>query len=127
MAEQNNTKDARKKFDQEDEFQILPKDLLATSEGMILVQAKFLKETLVRFHDHKLAAHQGIEIDYIVEIRGKYFLPKLAKDVWIHIINCLICTKRNVSGKCKILLQPFFIAEYIWQLMTLDIFGPRYL
>lgn len=73
MAENIKPKDARKKCDQEDEFQILPKDRLATSEGMILVQEKFLKETQVRFHDHKLAAHQGIETDYIVEIRGKYF------------------------------------------------------
>jgi hypothetical protein len=123
MVEQDKPVGERRKFDKQDEFQILPNGLLANAEGKIVVPAKLRKEILVRFHDHKLAAHQGIE-KTIAKIRAKYFWPKLAKDVRIHIINCLTCAKRKVAGTCKAPLQPFPIAEYIWQRMAMDIVGP---
>lgn len=93
MVEQNKPK----KFDQKDAFQILPKGLLVHPGGRIVVQAKLRKEILVSFHSPKLAAHQGIE-KTVAKILGKYFWSKLAKDVRIQIINCLICATRKVSG-----------------------------
>jgi hypothetical protein len=123
MVEQDKPMEERRKFDKQDEFQILPNGLLANAGGKIVVPARPRKEILVRFHDHKLAAHQGIE-KTIAKIRAKYFWPKLAKDVRIHIINCLTCAKRKVAGTCKAPPQPFPIAEYIWQRMAMDIVGP---
>ena len=90
----------RVEFSQEDEFQILPSGLLATSRGKIVVPAKLRKEILERFHDHKLAGHQGVEKTLTI-IRNKYFWPKMAQEVRIHVINCLICAKRKVAGTCK--------------------------
>jgi hypothetical protein len=120
MVEQDKPMEERRKFDKQDEFQILPNGLLANAGGKIVVPARPRKEILVRFHDHKLAAHQGIE-KTIAKIRAKYFWPKLAKDVRIHIINCLTCAKRKVAGTCKAPPQPFPNAEYIWQRMAMDI------
>ena len=113
----------RVEFSQEDEFQILPSGLLATSRGKIVVPAKLRKEILERFHDHKLAGHQGVEKTLTI-IRNKYFWPKMAQEVRIHVINCLICAKRKVAGTCKAPLQPIPIAEYVWQRMAIDIVGP---
>jgi hypothetical protein len=67
MVEQNKPK----KFDQEDKFQILPKSLLASPGGRIVVLAKLCKVILVTFHSHELAAHQGIE-KTVENMRGKH-------------------------------------------------------
>ena len=60
MTERSKQKD-KNKFKQEDEFKILSSGLLATSRGKIVVPAKLRKEILERFHNHKLAGHQGVE------------------------------------------------------------------
>jgi hypothetical protein len=122
MTDRSKQKD-RVKFSQEDEFKILPSGLLATSRGEIVVPAKLRKEILERFHDHKLAGHQGVQKTLTI-IKNKYFWPKMAQDVRIHIINCLICARRKVAGTCRAPLQPIPIAEYVWQRMAMDIVGP---
>jgi transposase InsO family protein len=65
----------------------------------------------------------GIE-KTLANIRNKYFWPKMARDVRIHVTNCLICAKRKAAKACKAPLQPFPVAEYLWQLVAMDIVGP---
>ena len=55
---------------------------------------------MVRFNDHKLAAHMGIE-KTLENIRNKYFWTKMARDVRMHVTNCLICAKRKATKACK--------------------------
>jgi transposase InsO family protein len=110
-------------FGEEDSFKILPSGLWATSREKIVVPMEFQKEIMVRYHDHKLAAHMGIE-KTLANIRNKYFWPKMARDVRIHVTNCLICAKRKAAKACKAPLQPFPVAEYLWQLVAMDIVGP---
>ena len=95
----------------------MPSGLLATSRGKIVVPAKLRKEILERFHDHKLAGHQGVKKTLTI-IKNKYFWPKMAQDVRIHVINC------QVAATCKAPLQPILIEEYVWQRMAIDIVGP---
>lgn len=121
---QKNTGNARPEhFGEEDSFKILPNGLWATAREKIVVPMEFQKEIMVRFHDHKLAAHMGIE-KTLANIRNKYFWPKMARDVRTHVTNCLICAKRKAAKACKAPLQPFPIAEYLWQRVAMDIVGP---
>ena len=121
LAEGNNA--TARKFSPEDDFQILPSGLIATSRGQIVVPAKLQKEILDRFHSHKLSAHQGIE-KTLAKIRSKYFWPKMSRDVRIFVTNCLLCARRKVSTKCKAPMQPIPIADYVWQRIAMDIVGP---
>ena len=123
LADGSGRRDDSDKFSQEDEFVILPSGLLATARGRIVVPAKLRKEILERFHNHKLAGHQGIEKTLAI-IKNKYFWPKMARDIRIHITNCLVCARRKVAGTCKAPLQPMPVAEYVWQRMAIDIVGP---
>lgn len=102
---------------------ILPSGLLATLRGRIVVPAELRKEILERFHIHKLADHEGVKKTLTI-IRNKYYWPKMARDVRIHILNCLVCAKRKFAGTCKAPLQPIPIAEYVWQRMAIHIMGP---
>ena len=46
-----------RQISEEDNFKILPNELLATTEGRIVVPAKFQMEIMERYHDHRLAGH----------------------------------------------------------------------
>jgi transposase InsO family protein len=123
LMEKQTGKERPDHFGEEDSFKILPSGLWATSREKIVVPMEFQKEIMVRYHDHKLAAHMGIE-KTLANIRNKYFWPKMARDVRIHVTNCLICAKRKAAKACKAPLQPFPVAEYLWQLVAMDIVGP---
>ena len=110
-------------FGEEDSFKILTNGLLATAREKIVVPVEFKKEIMVRFHDHNLAAHMGIE-KTLANIQNKYFWPKMAMDVRKHVTNCLICAKLKAAKVCKAPLQPIPIAEYLWQRVAMDIIGP---
>jgi transposase InsO family protein len=123
LMEKQTGKERPDHFGEEDSFKILPSGLWATSREKIVVPMEFQKEIMVRYHDHKLAAHMGIE-KTLANIRNKYFWPKMARDVRIHVTNCLICAKRKAAKVCKAPLQPFPVAEYLWQRVAMDIVGP---
>ena len=48
----------------------------------------------------------------------------MARNVRIHVTNCIICAKRKAAKTCKAPIQPFPIAEYLWQRVAMDIVGP---
>ena len=107
----------------EDDFKYLPSGLLTTASGQIVVPAKLHRELMEQYHDHKLAGHLGV-VKTLANLRNKYFWPKMANDVKIHVLNCLICAKKKASGACKAPLQPIPVADYIWQRLAMDIVGP---
>ena len=107
----------------EDDFQYLPSGLLTTASGQIVVPAKLRQEIMEQYHDHKLAGHLGV-IKTLANIRNKYFWPRMASEVKIHVLNCLTCAKRKASGACKAPLQPIPISDYIWERLAMDIVGP---
>ncbi len=124
MLMEKHTENARPDhFGEENSLKILPNGLLATAWGKIVVPMEFQNEIMVRFHDHKLAAHLGIE-KTLANIRNKYFWPKMARDVWIHVRNCLIFGKIKAAKACIAPLQPLSIAEYLWQRVAMNIVGP---
>ena len=71
----------------DDNFQILPNNLLANASGKIVVPAKLQKEIMIRYHDHKLAGHFGVTKTLSI-IRAKYFWPKLIPQIMSKRLLC---------------------------------------
>ena len=107
----------------DDNFQILPNNLLANASGKIVVPAKLQKEIMIRYHDHKLAGHFGVTKTLSI-IRAKYFWPKMIPQIQAHVRNCLLCAKRKAHTTCKAPMQPIPPSEYIWERIAMDIMGP---
>lgn len=107
----------------DDSFIFLPNKLLANASGRLVVPAKFQKEIMIRYHDHKLAGHFGIA-KTLSTIRAKYFWPRMIPQIQEHIRNCLFCAKRKAHTSCKAPLQPITPSDYIFERVAMDIMGP---
>ena len=112
-----------RQISEEDNFKILPNELLETEEGRIVVPAKFHKEIMGRYHDHRLAGHFG-EAKTLDEIKSKYFWPRMTKHIKDYIRNCLTCARRKAQRTCKTPLQPIPVSNFIWERIAIDIMGP---
>ena len=112
-----------RQISEEDNFKILPNELLATAEGRIVVPAKFQMEIMERYHDHRLAGHFG-EAKTLAKIKSKYFWPKMTKHIRDYVRNCLFCARRKAHTTCKAPLQPISVSNFIWERIAMDIMGP---
>ena len=113
----------KRRTTEEDSFQKLPNQLLATATGKIIVPTTLQREILEVHHDHRLAGHLGMA-KTIAKIKAKYFWPRMTKDIQTYIRNCLTCAKRKTHGTCKAPMQPIPVSDYIWERIAMDIMGP---
>lgn len=97
--------------------------MLVSQKGHIAVPSKFQNNFISRYHDHKLASHLGIA-KTLATIKGKYFWPRMIKQIKTYIRNCLTCAKRKAHQACRAPTPTIPISDYIWERIAMDIMGP---
>ena len=107
----------------EEKFMILDGGLIGTKNGALFVPKSLIQDILDRHHNHKTAAHMGINRT-LSRIQTKYFWPRMKESVTEFIKKCLICAKRKAHKRNIAPLQPIPAATFAWQRVAMDIVGP---
>ena len=109
--------------DPEDKFVLLHGGLIGTRNGALVVPKSLIPEIIDRHHNHKTAAHMGINRT-ITRLQQKYFWPRMKDSVTEFIRKCLLCAKRKAHKRNFAPLQPLPAATFAWQRVAMDIVGP---
>src|SRR5439155_27267259 len=80
-----------------------------------------LEVVMFIMHDHPISAHFAVKVTFD-KVRGRYYWPKMYKDIRIYVESCDQCQRRGKPQK-KNELHPIGIIEPFHQI-GIDIVGP---
>jgi len=95
--------------------------LSANNAPTLVIPACRRGAIMLSFHDFPLAGHLGFSRTYI-NIKKRYFWPKMRRDIKHHVASCLGCQKRKASNRRRQgFIRPLPIAEDVFDTVGIDL------